>query len=52
MGKICQIYKLIEKGRKKSDPADLLVVAPDLLFDPIKVGVLLRLPGDRLDERE
>ena len=52
MGKICQIYKLVEKGRKKTDSADLLVVPPDLLLDSIKVGVLLRLPGDRLDERE
>ena len=53
MGKICQIYKLVEKGRKKTDSdADLLVVPPDLLFDSIKVGVLLRLPGDRLDEGE
>ena len=52
MGKICQIYKLVEKGRKKTDSADLLVVPPDLLLDSIKVGVLLRLPGDRLDEGE
>ena len=53
MGKICQIYKLVEKGCKKTDSdADLLVVPPDLLLDSIKVGVLLRLPGDRLDEGE
>ena len=52
MGKICQIYKLVEKGRKKTDSADLLVVPPDLLLDSIKVRVLLRLPGDRLDEGE
>ena len=29
-----------------------MIVPPDLLFNSIKVGVLLRLPGDRLDEGE
>ena len=31
---------------------DLLIVSPDLLLDPVEVGVLLSLAGDSLDQRK
>ena len=34
------------------DLADLLIVSPDLLLDPVKVGILVSLASHCLDEGE